>query len=203
MLAWVGITLTWGEPFTALASARAQAALRTELARKKTTALDDAESGPRSPALEGRRSAESSCRGSACAPSSSRGPAPATSPAGPGHYRITALPGSGGTVAIAGPSDDVRSALPPPRRPAPGRPHRRCACRTGRFATSSTRRRIVDDRDWSILRSRPFEKLVLTACHPLYSAAQRFVVFARLQSDRRTGRSATTARNARSAEPTS
>jgi sortase (surface protein transpeptidase) len=40
----------------------------------------------------------------------------------------------------------------------------------------------VDDRNWSILRPRTFEKLVLTACHPLYSADQRYVVFARLQA---------------------
>src|SRR5262249_61833610 len=39
---------------------------------------------------------------------------------------------------------------------------------------------IVDNRDWSILRRRHFEKLVLTTCHPLYSAAQRFIVYARL-----------------------
>ena len=43
-------------------------------------------------------------------------------------------------------------------------------------------KRIVDDRNWSILRPRAFEKLVLTACHPLYSADQRYAVFARLQA---------------------
>ena len=40
--------------------------------------------------------------------------------------------------------------------------------------------KIVDDRDWTILRRRSFEQLVLSACHPLHSAAQRIVVFARL-----------------------
>ncbi len=40
--------------------------------------------------------------------------------------------------------------------------------------------RIVGDHDWSILRQTSFEKLVLSACHPLYSATHRWVVYARL-----------------------
>jgi sortase A len=31
-----------------------------------------------------------------------------------------------------------------------------------------------------VVRPAPYDRLVLTACHPLYSAAQRIVVFARL-----------------------
>jgi sortase A len=38
---------------------------------------------------------------------------------------------------------------------------------------------IVDDSDRSVLRTAPHDRLVLTACHPLYSAEQRIVVFAR------------------------
>jgi sortase A len=41
-------------------------------------------------------------------------------------------------------------------------------------------RKVVDDRDWSIVRPRSFEQLVLTACHPLYSAAKCIIVSARL-----------------------
>ena len=32
-----------------------------------------------------------------------------------------------------------------------------------------------------------FDRLVLSACHPLYSAAQRIVVFARLEQPREAG----------------
>ena len=39
---------------------------------------------------------------------------------------------------------------------------------------------IVDSDDWSIIRDRGFDTLVLSACHPLYSAKQRWVVYARL-----------------------
>src|SRR5439155_10091795 len=47
-----------------------------------------------------------------------------------------------------------------------------------RYVTDS--RSIADAHDWSILRRRPFEQLVLSACHPLYSASHRVVVSARL-----------------------
>jgi sortase A len=40
--------------------------------------------------------------------------------------------------------------------------------------------KIVDNGDWSIIRDRGFDTLVLSACHPLYSAAQRWIVFAAL-----------------------
>jgi sortase (surface protein transpeptidase) len=53
--------------------------------------------------------------------------------------------------------------------------------------------RIVGSRDWSILRRPSFEKLVLSACHPLYSATHRFVVYARLHSERNVPRVATAA----------
>ena len=57
--------------------------------------------------------------------------------------------------------------------------------------------RIVTDHDWSILRPRSFEKLVLSACHPLYSATHRWVVFARLTgSPRPTASSALAAAHA-------
>jgi sortase A len=39
---------------------------------------------------------------------------------------------------------------------------------------------IVDKADWSIIARRRYETLVLSACHPLYSAEQRWVVYARL-----------------------
>jgi LPXTG-site transpeptidase (sortase) family protein len=103
---------------------------------------------------------------------------------GPGHYNAlsgekTDLPGQGGTVAIAGhrttylrpfryidtlePGDKIWIVMP-----------------YGQFAYTVYGHRIVTPTDWSILRPRPYEKLVLSACNPLYSAAQRWVVFARL-----------------------
>jgi sortase A len=39
---------------------------------------------------------------------------------------------------------------------------------------------IVRDNDWSILRPRGFDTLVLSACHPLYGSSHRWIVYARL-----------------------
>ena len=48
----------------------------------------------------------------------------------------------------------------------------------GTFTYRVTGTRIVDPGDLSVTRDVGHERLVLTACHPVYSAAQRIVVFA-------------------------
>ena len=99
---------------------------------------------------------------------------------GPGHYPSTALPGEGSTVAIAG------------HRTTYGAPFRhvdelergdRIVMRMpyGRLTYRVERTRIVDPSAVGVVRDVGHEQLVLTACHPLYSAAQRIVVFARLE----------------------
>jgi sortase A len=98
---------------------------------------------------------------------------------GPGHYAQSSLPGVGRTAALAG------------HRTTFGAPFRHIdSLRAGdrielslAYATFHYRvfsHRIVDNEDWSVIRDRGFDTLVLSACHPLYSAAQRWVVFARL-----------------------
>jgi sortase A len=98
---------------------------------------------------------------------------------GPGHYERTSVPGLGETMAIAGhrttfgapfrridrldPGDELTLELP-----------------YGTFVYRVFQHRVVDSDDWSIVRERGFDTLVLSACHPLYSASQRWVVFARL-----------------------
>jgi sortase A len=99
---------------------------------------------------------------------------------GPGHYPGTSLPGEGATVAIAG------------HRTTYGAPFRhvdslekgdRITMRMpyGRLTYRVERTRIVDPSAVGVVRDVGHEQLVLTACHPLYSAAQRIVVFARLE----------------------
>ncbi len=51
----------------------------------------------------------------------------------------------------------------------------------GRFTYRVERTRIVPPTALWVTDRVDFDRLVLTACHPLYSAAQRIVVFARLQ----------------------
>jgi sortase A len=98
---------------------------------------------------------------------------------GPGRYPETKVPGLGELTAIAGHrttfgapfrhiddlkrGDEIRVELP-----------------YGTFLYRVTGHEIVDDEDWSVIDPRGFDTLVLSACHPLYSAKQRWIVYAKL-----------------------
>jgi sortase A len=99
---------------------------------------------------------------------------------GPGHYPATPLPGQHGTVAIAGhrttygaPFHDVDELRPGDRI--------ELAMPYGRFTYRVERTRIVPPTATEVTDRVGYDRLVLSACHPLYSAAQRIVVFARLE----------------------
>jgi sortase A len=97
---------------------------------------------------------------------------------GPGHYPDTPLPGMPGTVGVAGhrttylapfnkldklgKGDEVRLQMP-------------YAVVTYRVE----RTRIVKPTAVWVTKSVGYNRLVMTACHPKYSAAKRIVVFAR------------------------
>jgi sortase A len=109
---------------------------------------------------------------------------------GPGHYTTigddrghddgSAFPGQGRTVGIAGhrttylapfrkineieDGDEVTLEMP-----------------YATFTYRVEKHRIVDPSQVGIVRDVGYERLVLTACHPLYSAAQRWAVFAKLE----------------------
>jgi sortase A len=98
---------------------------------------------------------------------------------GPGHYPETRFPGQGGTLAIAGHrttylapfrhldqlkrGDEIEIEMP-----------------YANFAYRVQKTKVVDDSAVDIIHEAGYERLVLTACHPLYSAAQRIAAFARL-----------------------
>ena len=99
---------------------------------------------------------------------------------GPGHYPATPLPGRHGTVAIAGhrttygaPFHDVDEL----RRGDPIE----LTMPYGRFTYRVQRTRIVAPTAVEVTDPVGYDRLVLSACHPLYSAAQRIIVFARLE----------------------
>ncbi|HZU60966.1 MAG TPA: class E sortase [Solirubrobacteraceae bacterium] len=98
---------------------------------------------------------------------------------GPGHYPSTALPGLNQTVAIAG---HRTTYLAPFRHIDALRPGDRIILTMpyARFAYSVQFTRIVLPTAWWVTRDVGYDRLVLSACNPLYSAAQRIVVFARL-----------------------
>lgn len=98
---------------------------------------------------------------------------------GPGHYRETALPGQGSTIGIAGHRTTYQA---PFRRINDIQNDDRIVLEMpyGEFTYEVTETRIVEPTRTEIVRDIGRERLVLTACHPLYSAAQRYAVFADL-----------------------
>jgi sortase A len=167
---WVAVTLVWGDPITSAYTTREQHALAGQLRHEPASA---------------RARRDGSAFGRIVVPRLHlsmvvvEGTSTADLRKGPGHYRLTSRPGGGGTVAIAGhrttwlhpfrhidklcPGDEIRLQMP-----------------YGTFVYRVTGHRIVAANDWSIIRRRPWEQLVLSACHPLYSASHRWVVFAAL-----------------------
>lgn len=111
---------------------------------------------------------------------------------GPGHYTQSdnedtrrlgdgsAFPGQGKTVGIAGhrttygapfnrmnelePGDEVTLDMP-----------------YATFIYEVQKVEIVDPSEIGVVRNVGYERLVLSACHPLYSAAQRIITFAKLK----------------------
>jgi sortase A len=100
---------------------------------------------------------------------------------GPGHYPETPFPGLGDTVAIAG---HRTTYLAPFRNINQLRPGDRIVLTTryAQFIYKVQYNRIVQPTAWWVTHNVGYERLVLSACNPLYSAAQRIVTFARVQS---------------------
>jgi sortase A len=100
---------------------------------------------------------------------------------GPGHYPSTALPGLGRTVAIAG---HRTTYLAPFRHLDALRPGDRITLKMpyGLFTYAVQYRQIVKPTSLWVTDDVGYDRLVLSACNPLYSAAQRIIVFAKLKS---------------------
>jgi sortase A len=198
LMADVVLTLVWQEPVSALRAWHAQRQLAHALDEGPAAAAlspADRRTLNRLPDAKGRlayaarrlreRAHDGDPLGRIVLPTQDRryvlidGDAEADLRKGPGVYPATPLPGEGGTTAIAGhrttylaPFRDVNEL----RRGDPivlQMPY-------GTFTYRVQGHRIVDPTDTGIVRGNGTARLVLTACHPLYSAAQRIVVFARL-----------------------
>jgi sortase A len=98
---------------------------------------------------------------------------------GPGHYPETAMPGQGRTVAIAG---HRTTYLAPFRHIDSMKPGDKITLKMpyGTFIYSVQKSEIVDPSDVGIIHDTGYERLVLSACNPLYSATQRYIIYARL-----------------------
>lgn len=98
---------------------------------------------------------------------------------GPGLFDGQPWPGEGGTVAVAGHRTTFGAPFRDLDRLRPGdRVEVRLPYVVARYAVVRTR--VVEPSAVWVLRDRGRERLLLTACHPVFSAAQRIVVEARL-----------------------
>ena len=197
MLVDAALTLTWQEPVSAYFAQQSQNRLNDELkseapqveADKRTVASIRNERArlKRLAELARRRARTGHAIGTIRLPSRIgghyavvQGTDTASLRKGPGHYPETSFPGEGGTVAIAGhrttylapfneidkvkKGDEIVLEMP-----------------YGRFTYAVEETKIVDPSETSVVDRVPgAERLVLSACHPLYSASQRIIVFARL-----------------------
>ena len=111
---------------------------------------------------------------------------------GPGHYTRSddaairqqgdgsALPGQGETVGIAG---HRTTYLAPFRKLNELQPGDEIVVEMpyATFTYELQKTEIVDPNEISVVENVGYERLVLSACHPLYSAAQRIIAFAKLR----------------------
>jgi sortase A len=165
------LTLTWQEPITSFLAHRQQSKLKSKLAHPPRRVL------ARHP-LPGDAIGRIELKALHRSYYVVEGTSTSQLQKGPGHYHDTPLPGQRGTVAIAGHrttylapfrhvdtlkrGDEIDLSMP-----------------YGRFVYAVQKVKIVSPTALWVKRRVSYNRLVLTACHPPYSAAQRIVVFAR------------------------
>jgi sortase A len=205
VLAWTATVYLWKDPFTTAYTAYEQRRLESNLegqferweqtrepVSRPTKPAKPAEPAPRHDDLsrDARRFRLGSADGDAIAKLRVprldldvvlvNGTSVADLRRGPGRHEETFMPGEGELVYVAG------------HRTTYGAPFRhvdelergdRIVMRMpyGRLTYRVERTRIVDPSAVGVVRDVGHEQLVLTACHPLYSAKQRIVIFARLE----------------------
>ena len=173
LIADAGVTLLWQEPLSAFLAQRQQAQLEEAFAMPPPRVVE------RRP-LKGDAIAKLEIPAIGVSEFVVEGTDTGSLRKGPGHYPETPMPGDPGTTAIAG------------HRTTYGAPFRKLDqlergdrvlldLPYGRYVYRVEGTRIVDDQDLSVLDRVGYQRLVLSACHPLYSAAQRIIAFARLR----------------------
>jgi sortase A len=176
LIADAGITLAWQEPVSAFLAERQQNALKEELYNPPPQVEER---------VREKRPLPGDSIGEIILPSLGKhyfmveGTDTDNLRKGPGHYPETPLPGERGTVAVAG----HRTTYGAPFRHIDQLKHGNRIIMSmpyGRYVYRVEKTQIVDDSALWITDPVGYDRLVLSACHPLYSAAQRLVVFARL-----------------------
>jgi len=196
LLIEAGVTVVWQEPITAYFTNRTQDRLGRDLdrlrerpvTRNELAALSTLAEDQRLPFLARalqRRTPDGAAVGRIAIPKLDasyvvvKGSSGPDLRKGPGFYDGLPFPGSGATSAIAG----HRTTYLAPFRDIDDLRRGDAITVTMPYATLSYAvegTRIVKPSELSVLRNVGRERLVLTACHPLFSASHRIVVFARL-----------------------
>jgi sortase A len=192
----VGVTLVWEEPVSSLYAAIQQRRAEAELDDLETSFLTE-RSLPDVQGLTDVKAARELANAFANDVETGNGIGRIDAPAmdvdavivegtdtetlqkGPGRYPDTALPGQGRAIGIAGhrttylapfrqideieEGDEIVVEMP-----------------YGIFTYAVETTEIVEPNDVEVVRDVGHERVVLTACHPEYSAAERYVVFGRL-----------------------
>ena len=197
LLADVAITLAWQEPFSAIYGRFQQAQLEDELEDLEEQGLTAAErraierlaQDPERLAFLARslrrRTGDGDAIGRIRMPDIGvdkvivEGTGTSDLRKGPGHYPRTAWPGMRGTVGVAGhrttygaPFNEI-DELEKGDRVTVEMPY-------GRFTYRVEGSKIVPPTAVEVVRRVRYDRLVLSACHPKYSAEKRIVVFARM-----------------------
>ena len=171
LIADAGITLAWQEPISAYMASRQQSLLEADLRMPPTRVL-------RREPLKGDAVGKLEMPSIGSSHFIVEGTDTSSLRKGPGHYADTPLPGQRGTVAIAG------------HRTTYGAPFRKldklrrgdrvvAAMPFGTYVYRVEKTEVVDPTNLGVKRKVRYDRLILTACHPLYSAKQRIVAFAR------------------------
>jgi sortase A len=190
------ITVAWQEPISAMIASREQDRLEHQLGplRSQSAAdarsLDERDLRRRIAALAARARARAKTGhaiGTIRLPTLHRhyvmvqGTDTGSLRKGPGHYPATPFPGERGTTAVAGHRttylapfrtiDDLKKG----DRIVADMPY-------GQITYSVETTKIVKPTALWVTRRVDHDRIVLSACHPLYSASHRLVVFARVVS---------------------
>ncbi len=197
LLADAGLTLVWQEPFSALYAHYRQGALGTDLGRLDARPPSSIDAGALAHlhlqrlriaflarSLE-RHAPEGSAVGRIDIPHIHaryvliKGTNETDLKSGPGIYPQTHFPGVPGTTAIAG---HRTTYLAPFRHVDALRRGDRILVTMpyAEFTYTVTGERIVAPTDVGVIDPVGYARVVLSACNPLYSAAQRIIVFGRL-----------------------
>ncbi len=202
VLADVGITLAYKEPLSSIYGSIKQGEAASQLSdleakyptRADRLAIARVKESKRRVAILARRFAHQTSTGDAIGriivPAMDglnivvvQGTDTASLEKGPGHYPETPFPGQGGTVGIAGHRTTYLAPFRHIDSMKPGDPIT-LEMPYAHFFYRVQKTAIVDPTDVGIVKKVGYERLVLSACNPLYSAAQRYIVFARLVRER-------------------